>query len=905
MPDGFLPPVVAVLLGNISDFSAKMGEAKGEMGAVEGSASKMGALGKLALVGLAAGAVAVGVESVKMASSFKSTMELIATQAHAGQQEVDNMSKAVLALAPTVGIGPEKLAEGLYHVESTGLRGSAALDVVKASAQEAAIGMADFDDVTYAMSGVMSVALKDVQNAADGVAYLNTIVGTGDMRMGDLAKAIGTGVLPVFKSAQLGMRDFGSAMAVMTDNSMPAEQAANHLKTAVMLLQNQSGPAAKALASIGIQTGQLATDLAKPDGFLVAIQDIKKHLEESGKSAVEQGQIIAKAFGGARSAATIEEFIGQIDKLKGKYQEMGKVSERAKQQQEDWAATQQTFKQKMAEVGAQFQVWFIEIGTKLLPVLSKMADMFMSTVNWLGSHKDVLVAIGSLLLPLLAYGLGLVTIAVWDFTVALLANPITWIVLLIGGLIFGLYELLTHLTEVGHFFSWLWNTVWKWTSDRVTDIVNFLVSTFDTVIGWIVARWNDFTGFWADLWNTVWKWCSDRISDVVNFVTSTFNGVVDWIVSAWEGIPGFFSNLWGKVVDFFTGLPGKLGYALGYMIGTVIKWAIDLGAAVGRGVRNVITWFESLPTKIATLLSNIGTWLTQKGSDLLHGLWSGITTAWNAVMQWFHDLPAKVGAFFSTVGTWLLDKGDSLINGLLDGIVNIYNDVTAWFHALPGRIKDFLATAGTWLLEHGKSLINGLGNGIVEAAKAVWQWLQDLPGVVGRFFAGIGSWLYNAGRDLLQGLLNGIISMGSWLWDQVTSWAHGLVQGIKDALGISSPSIHTHEMGRFLVEGLANGIDDHAYLAVSAMQAMGKKVLGAGATVGFGGGSLAVTGSLSPAALSASIGGGGGTVVNNITVQGTVIAEQQLMQLVQEKTLQLAARNSTNGLSLGLATGGR
>ena len=188
-----LPPVVAVLTANITEFSAKMGEAGAEMEGVEGSASKMGAFGKTALLGLAAGAVAVGAESVKMASSFQSTMELIATQAHAGQQEVTNMSKAVLDLAPTVGIGPEKLAEGLYHVESTGLRGQAAMDVLKASAQEAALGMADFDSVTYAMSGVMSIAMNDVKDAADGVAYLNTIVGTGDMRMQDLANAIGTG----------------------------------------------------------------------------------------------------------------------------------------------------------------------------------------------------------------------------------------------------------------------------------------------------------------------------------------------------------------------------------------------------------------------------------------------------------------------------------------------------------------------------------------------------------------------------------------------------------------------------------------------------------------------------------------------------------------------------------------
>src|SRR5205823_11994821 len=121
-------------------------------------------------------------------------------------------------------------------------------------------------------------------------------------------------------------------------------------------------PAEAALGSIGIKAGQLAQDLRKPAGFLVAIEDVKTPLEQSGKTASEQGQILSKAFGGARSAATIEEMVAEIDKLKGKYGEMGTVGQRAAQQQRDWEATQQTFAQKMKEVGAQFQVWAIEIG---------------------------------------------------------------------------------------------------------------------------------------------------------------------------------------------------------------------------------------------------------------------------------------------------------------------------------------------------------------------------------------------------------------------------------------------------------------------------------------------------------------------------------------------------------------
>lgn len=726
MAEGFLPPVVAVLLGNITDFTAKMGEAKGEMASVEGSAGKLGAVGKTALLGVAAGAVAIGVESVSMASKFQSTMQLIATQAHAGQQEVDNMSKAVLALAPTVGIGPEKLAEGLYHVESTGLRGQAALDVLKASAQEAAIGMANFDDVTYAMSGVMSVALKDVKNAADGVAYLNTIVGTGDMKMGDLAKAIGTGVLPVFKSAQLGMRDFGSAMSVMTDNSMPAEQAANHLKTAVMLLQNQSGPATKALASIGIKTGELATDLAKPDGFLVAIQDIKKHLEESGKSAVEQGQIIAKAFGGARSAATIEEFVGQLDKLKGKYREMDTVAGRAKQQQEDWAATQQTFKQKMNEVGAQFQVWIIQIGQQLLPILTKMADWFMGSVKWLGDHKGVLVAIASGAIPLLVAGVVLLTVAMWNLVVAFWATGIPELILLFALLGFGIYELVTHLTEVGHFFKWLWDTVWKWTSDRVTDVRNFLVSTFHEVIRWIVDRWSEFIGFWVDLWNTVWKWCSDRVTDIRNFAVNLFNTVVDWIVNRWTDFLNFWKNLWNQVWKWVSDRLTDIRNWVQQRIDDVIAFIHRLGEIPGR----VAAWFGQVK--------------------------DAIVNKFNEAVDWVRGIPGRIGDALGDLGRLLWNAGSAIINGLLNGLKSAWQSVTSfvggignWISAHKGPIE----YDRQLLVPHGNAIMDGLHEGLKAGGSRVQSYLDNFTGGIGSI--GINGSMSMTGAALSSGQIAG------------------------------------------------------------------------------------------------------------------------------------------------------
>lgn len=507
----YLPPVVARLIADVGEFNAAMGEAGTKLKGFEAAQAKMAGAGKVAMAALGVAVVAVAAESVKLASEFNQTMELVHTQAGASQAEVESLKGAVLDLAPAVGIGPDKLAEGLYHIESTGFRGKQAMDILAAAAKDAAMGMADLDTVTYALSGTMSVGMKDIKDAADATAYLNTIVGMGDMTMDKLAAAIGTGVLPSFKSAGLGMTDFGAALATISDNSVGADEAATRLRMTVSLMAAPSGKAANALKSIGITSTQLADDMRKPDGLLVAVMDLKTHLEESGKTATEQNAIVSQAFGGGRSSSAILTLLEETDRLKSKYGQIGTAASRAATQQEAWAQQQKQFSQQMKELGAEVQVIGVKIGEFLIPYIQKSAE-------WLTKHIEVVKIAALVIGGILVAAMMAFTYAVIENTVAMLANPITWIVLAIVAavalLTVGIYELVKH-----------WGTVWKWIKDISLDVWHFLVE-----------NWN-FA--WKTIYDTVmWIW-NNILKPIVNFVKE---GFIDPLVA--------YFTAWWHVVEF-------------------------------------------------------------------------------------------------------------------------------------------------------------------------------------------------------------------------------------------------------------------------------------------------------------------------------------------------------------------
>lgn len=332
-----------------------------------------------------------GGAATKFAIDFQSKMELIATQAHAGQGEVRRMTTAVERLAPKLGFGPTKLADALYHIESTGKRGSQALDILRASAHGAQVGNADLEQTTYALSSaVLSLGLKG-KDAGKVMATLNAIVGAGDVRMSDLVDAMSTGLLPAARTFHVSLRSVGAALAYMTDRGVPAQLAATRLRMSIALLGAPSSKATKILKALGEGTGEvhartkgmsdaltkaglsttrLSSDLRKPDGIYVALRDLKDHLHAAGISGPAAAALISRAFGGGRSGSAIMAMYNDLGKVQGKFGQIGKG---AKKFPSDVRRTYQTERVKIGQAQAQIEVAALKIGGTLAPVAAKVA----------------------------------------------------------------------------------------------------------------------------------------------------------------------------------------------------------------------------------------------------------------------------------------------------------------------------------------------------------------------------------------------------------------------------------------------------------------------------------------------------------------------------------------------------
>jgi len=351
--------------------------------------SRFGGMFAKGLAGIGIATAAIGIAAIKMGTDYQRSLLMIHTQAGATGENLGQITKQIFAMAPAVGFGPKALVDALYHIESVGYRGAQAMDILKVAAEGAKIGHEDLEKTANSLVATMASGITGFHGAAQAMGVLDAIIGAGNMRMDGLNGAIGTGFLATAQTFGMSLQSVGAALAFMTDRGSGAQESATRLRMSIALMGAPSAAASKILGTLGlsstevksrttamsealkkahITTSMLALDLRKPDGFEVALRHLKTALLASGVSAETASAIISRAFGGGRSGATIMAMYGNLDVLKGKFDQIMRTSNNFGQ---SWAATQKTAAFQFDRFRALVETGLTRLGMFLLPLVTK------------------------------------------------------------------------------------------------------------------------------------------------------------------------------------------------------------------------------------------------------------------------------------------------------------------------------------------------------------------------------------------------------------------------------------------------------------------------------------------------------------------------------------------------------
>ncbi len=334
----------------------------------------------------------IGAASVKAATTFEFEMKLLRVQAGASTKEVKEMSAAILEIAAEAQFGPAALARGLFHIESVGLRGAEALELLKIASQGARVGNADLESVTNALVATIMSGIGGVTSFSEAMGVLNGIVGTGNLRMEQLAKAFSSGTLSTAKQFGITIQNLGAALATLADQGIPPQEAMTRLRISITLLGAPTAIAVDQLNKIGLTERALADEMRSPRGLIGAIRLLDAHMKAANLDIVEQSILLKTAFGGARSSSGILTLINSMDLADEKLEV---INAKMMSFAADFAAQQKTAAAHFNTFSAQMGVIAVRIGNALLPLVLAMTDIIVFL-----TRNTELVAAGFVILSL-------------------------------------------------------------------------------------------------------------------------------------------------------------------------------------------------------------------------------------------------------------------------------------------------------------------------------------------------------------------------------------------------------------------------------------------------------------------------------------------------------------------------
>lgn len=211
--------------------------------------------------------------------------------------------------------------------------------------------------------------------------------------------------------------------------------------------------------------------------------------------------------------------------------------------------------------------------------------------------------------------------------------------------------------------------------------------------------------------------------------------------------------------------------------------------------------FKTLTEQFVDSLVTVGENIIPRINIIIQGLTQLITEASQtiiplAVQILLENLPSIVAAG--------MDLIIALVSGILDNIDMLIDCVLEMVDVIVDKLIDNLPK----LIDGGIRLIAALANGLI---RAIPNLVSKIPQIISSIVKGLISGIpaiFDVGKNIVEGLWHGIKNMGSWVSGKVKDFFGGIVGGVKDFLGIHSPSKVFAGIGGFMAEGLGEGFDD-------------------------------------------------------------------------------------------------
>ena len=801
---------------------------------------------KVASAALATGIAGVGafaIKGAKEAGSLQKTLtentNLLVTSGEKTKdvtKEVAEMQKDGRRYSIQYAESQQNIAEGYQELIKRGYDGRQSLGAMKSILQASKASGDSFADTMQVTTSVLE-AFGMRTNSTTGMLRNTRIVANKLAMAADATatdfKSLGIGMNYVGTSAKTAGRsltDTASAMGVLSNAGLEAQQAGTGLRKILISLQTPSKSGANALEKYGMSVSDFKDKAGKLKPISTIFKEISDHVPKADRS-----NFFHNVFGttGQNAAAILASNTKELERVNkqvaGAYQNdyVGKLAKK------NMKATKNQEKQFHEAIDAVR----IDIGTAMMPALSKASTSMVKVFNRPSTMKGIkkiaegIATIANKIADLISWlGKSNNFEKVTNFGKVMLAA-------------FASYKLISGIAKVKRSLADLFDNtliskgfskIGSLAKSGTSKVGKLLLSGFKNAGSKLVSLGSKFGSAFSKV-----------LSKTSAFIKSSAKSLVEGLkelgpkLSALgEKLAKTFSSAFNKSVNFGKGLFGKgegAGKLTGLLqsahsaggfknlstagkIGTGIagagvaidagasffnaykdrhsadKRSQDIGKGIGAGIGGGIgLWFggplgAAVGSEIGKVVGGWGGqavnkftkgWQSKKPPKSFwslenlgwssHSMWNGFTKSVGQTINWFKKNWKEIGVYF--------------ISPIAGGINSLYKHNPKFKKWANGLAKDFKnGWKGTekWFSNLGKSIqkswkgmtswFTKLGKNMSKGLKSSWKnmsnWFSDISKKVQKSWKGMTSWFTKLGKNMANGIKSA--------WKGISSWFDGI-----------------------------------------------------------------------------------------------------------------------------------
>lgn len=422
--------------------------------------------------------------------------------------------------------------------------------------------------------------------------------------------AIGAGIAKVF-SVGLEEIKFGEQINAQTDTLVKNtgfKMATDQINDYTLALSKVSGISEEDLQQAG--NNVLKFGDVNEETYKKAV-DALNNMGSAGKDVAGTSEALGKALADPANAAALLKRQGVLlnDEQKALIDNLTATGDKAGAQAVILDALEGTYGGMAEKTGGtltgnlnklqnQFENLSGDLVTAVMPAITGLVSGLQGFIDWLSENQQVIPIFATAIGVLLVGAFIAWTASIWASTVALLANPVTWVIIGILALIAAIVLLAMN-----------WDTVAKWIGDVWGGFISWLTSVMDGFVAWWNGMWAGFfswtqsliagfSSWWSGVWNgivnffkLIWAAVVFAVTLYINIVRTIITTVVNAIATVWRniwnGIVSFFTGVWNGILNTISTVQGAFSRVFSTIKG-IITGAFEGAVSVVRGVINNI-----------------------------------------------------------------------------------------------------------------------------------------------------------------------------------------------------------------------------------------------------------------------------------------------------------------------------